>query len=196
MDYLLFQKINPVKDFFTFLTSLDINIFNGVNSLAGQWAYLDVAGIFFAKYLGYIIIGAGLLLFCLPALPAGQAGGRQGKKFKVILSAFLAAITARFGIVELIRWLWERPRPFVENHVNLLLDKASEPSFPSGHAAFYFAIATVIYFYNKKLGIIFFTASVLMGLSRIFGGVHWPSDILAGALVGIFSGWLVARIFK
>ena len=161
---------------------MDYFLFQKINSLAEKWAYLDATGIFFAEYLGYILAGLVFLLFL--------------KKQKVILQVFLAAAIARLGFVELIRWLWPRPRPFIENHVNLLLDKTNEFSFPSGHAAFFFAIAAVICFYNKKIGLLFFLADFLISLFRVFVGIHWPSDILAGALVGIFSGWLVVKIFK
>lgn len=143
---------------------------------------MDSAGIFFAKYFGYVI-AASVFLFFL-------------NKWRIIFRAFLAAILARFGAVELIRRLWERPRPFVENNVNLLLDYNQEPSFPSGHAAFFFALSTVVYFYNKKAGIGFFFASFLISVSRVFTGVHWPSDVLSGAVVGIFTGLILSFFFR
>ena len=161
---------------------MDYFLFQKINGLAGQWAYLDAAGIFFAKYLGYILAGAVILLFY--------------RKWKIILQAIFAAVLARLVIVEVIRWLWERPRPFVENNINLLLDHSDSSSFPSGHAAFFFALSFVAYKYNKKAGIVFFFTSFLISISRVFAGVHWPSDILAGALVGIFSGWIVVNLMK
>lgn len=161
---------------------MDVFLFQKINGLAGKWVCLDATGIFFAKYSGYILGGLILLLFF--------------KNWKVIFQAFFAAIIARFGIVEIIRWLWERPRPFVENNVNLLLEHSGSASFPSGHAAFFLALSTAVYFYNKKAGIGFFIASFLISLSRVFVGVHWPSDILAGALVGIFSGWIIPLSFR
>ena len=46
---------------------------------------------------------------------------------------------------------------------------------------------------NKKAGIFFFLASFLIGLARVFSGIHWPSDILVGALVGILSAYLLRK---
>ena len=164
---------------------MDLYLFQQINQFAGRWFWLDTLGIYFAEYFGYVLI-LSLLLFLAV---------RFRKYFKMIIETIISAILARFVIVELIRWIWQRPRPFVENHVNsLLIHNAA--AFPSGHAAFFFALSTVVYFYNKKFGILFFLASFLICLSRVFVGIHWPSDILAGAVVGILSGWLIHKIFK
>ena len=115
----------------------------------------------------------------------------------MVISAFAAAVFARFIIVEIIRYFLPKLRPFVENNVNLLISQdPKEPSFPSGHASFFFAIAAVVYFYNKKAGTLFFVSAFLISISRVLIGVHWPSDILAGAIVGIFSGWLIFKLAK
>lgn len=166
--------------------NLDFILFEKINQLALKWFWLDVLGIFFAKYLGYILIFC-LLFFLLKGF----------KKYRLMIArAFLAGILARLIIVNFIRWILPRYRPFVENNINLLLEPTSAASFPSGHSAFYFAIATVVYFYNKKIGVLFLLASFLISISRVFVGIHWPSDILAGAVIGIFSGWLGYKIFK
>ncbi|RLC39334.1 MAG: hypothetical protein DRH33_03145 [Candidatus Nealsonbacteria bacterium] len=96
----------------------------------------------------------------------------------------------------MIRFLWPRTRPFLENGINLLVEKINQPAFPSGHAAFFFALSLIVLFYNKKAGILFFIASILICLGRVIVGIHWPSDILAGAVVGLFSAWLVNKFFK
>jgi len=69
-------------------------------------------------------------------------------------------------------------------------------SFPSGHAIFFFALSTVIYSFNKKLGIFFLAFSTLMSIARIFVGVHWPSDILAGAILGTIIGVIIKWVYK
>ncbi|MCX6719619.1 MAG: phosphatase PAP2 family protein, partial [Candidatus Staskawiczbacteria bacterium] len=65
-----------------------------------------------------------------------------------------------------------------------------------GHASFYFALSTIVYYYNKKLGIFFYVCSIFIVLSRIFAGVHWPSDILAGAILGVLIGWALNKLFR
>ncbi len=164
---------------------MDLYLFQQINQFALKWFWLDVLGIFFARYLGYILIFC-LFLFLILKIR---------KYWSMFLQAFISAAFTRFVIVGLIRWIWPRPRPFIENNVNLLLTHNS-PAFPSGHAAFFFALSTVVYFYNKKFGVLFFLASFLICLARVFVGIHWPSDILAGMAVGIFSGWLIHKIAK
>lgn len=175
---------------------MDNYIFSFLNSFAGRWEALDAVAVFFAGYFEYVLI------FCFLLFLA-----KDFKKYwPMVIRAFGAAVLARFIISEIIRWLWERPRPFAENSVNLLIQHPATASFPSGHAAFYFAIATVIFLYYKKIypvtkrsfwcgvGLLFFLAAFLISFARVFGGIHWPSDILAGALVGILSGWLVVKL--
>lgn len=167
MDYLLFQKIN---------------------SLAGKSTCFDSLAIFCADYLGYILIFV-LLLFLLK---------NYKKYWPMVAVALAAAVLSRFVIAELIRFFWHRPRPFIvlADHINLLINQKPEPSFPSGHAAFFFGLAAAVYFYNKKLGTVFLVAGFLISISRVFVGAHWPSDVLAGAAVGIFCGWLIFKISK
>ncbi len=84
----------------------------------------------------------------------------------------------------------------VENFIPLISQSSKEASFPSGHATFYFALATIVYFYNKKVGIWFFIVSFFIAVARVFVGVHWPSDILAGALLGILMGYILNWLFR
>jgi len=165
---------------------MDFYFFQLINQFAGKNIYLDSLAIFFAEYFNYLVIFS-LFLFLFVNFK---------KYFKMVIKALFAAIFARFVIVEIIRYFFPKPRPFVHNHINLLLNKTNELSFPSGHAAFFFALATVVYFYNKRIGILFFISAFLISVSRVFAGVHWPSDILVGAISGIISGWLVNKIFK
>jgi len=165
---------------------MDFYLFNLVNQFAGKWICLDGFTIFFAEYFEYVLV-LSLLFFLAVAFR---------KYLKMIIQALISAVLARFVIVSFIRFILPRSRPFIENNINLLIDYPDKASFPSGHAAFYFALSTIVYLCNKKIGILFFIASFLICLARVFAGIHWPSDILAGIVVGIFSGWLIHKIFK
>ena len=117
----------------------------------------------------------------------------------MVAEAIISAILARLAFIEVIRWIFPKDRPFLgNNNINLLLKDMDHVhhSFPSGHAAFFFAISTVVYFYNKKAGILFLIGAFLICLARVFVGVHWPSDVTAGAFVGAFSAWLIFRGFS
>lgn len=165
---------------------LDLYFFNLINGLADKWHWLDVFGVFSAEYLGYILVII-IFLFLL----------KDRKRYwRMVVYGLGAGAFARLGLAEIIHWIFPRSRPFVNNNVHLLLNYPNIPSFPSGHASFFFALSTVVYFYNRTTGILFVLASLLICLGRVFVGVHWPSDVIAGAVIGIFSGWVTFKLLK
>ena len=108
-----------------------------------------------------------------------------------------SAVLARLGVAQIIKTLYDHPRPYwILENVQLLLAKEIEYSFPSGHTIFVFALAMGVYLYNKKVGRWFFYAAGLVGLARIFVGVHWPYDIIAGAVLGILTTIICHKIFQ
>lgn len=163
----------------------DYHIFHFINNLAFRWEWLDMLGIFSATRLEYLIWAILLIMVIL----------YFKKYWKPAILAVSAGIVSRFVFAEIIRFILPRLRPFWDITTKLLVDKDPASSFPSGHASFYFAFSTVVYFYNKKAGMLMYVLSSLVVLGRVFVGLHWPSDILAGALLGIFSGWLVNKLF-
>jgi len=118
----------------------------------------------------------------------------------VVGLALVSALLSRFVFTNIIRFFYERPRPFValpeiNPLVSVDLNKYYD-SFPSGHAAFFFAIAVVVYIYDKQLGVWFFAGTAIISIARVFAGVHWTTDIFGGAVVGIFSAWLVHKSWR
>ena len=95
----------------------------------------------------------------------------------------------------IIRALYHRVRPISVDAVHQLVTNDAW-AFPSGHAAFFFALATGVLLYNKKLGTLYYIFAALMGLARIFIGVHWPTDILFGAALGMLTALGVDLVLR
>lgn len=164
--------------------AVEERIFWSFYNLAGKSRLLDFLGIFFSEYFGYFLL-AGALFFVF-----SLANWKSRVYYLAFLS--LALILSRGILTELIRFFYYRPRPFLNLEISPLFDQANKGSFPSGHAAFYFALAASIFLINRRAGWYFLGGALLMGLARVFSGVHWPLDILGGAAVGILSAWVVS----
>lgn len=143
---------------------------------------------FFAKY------GIVLFLFSFTYLI-------WKKKINAFICSFMAMGLA--GLCDLIIFIiWRRPRPFV-THTGISLPSLSRldvdriSSFPSSHTYIVFAIATSVYLYgHKRLGAALFVLAILVALGRIGTGLHYPSDTIAGALLGILSGIVAYRFVQ
>lgn len=160
----------------------DTQLFYLFNNVAGESPFFDWVIVFLAKDLAYILV---LIFIALVFFSQYQ----KKEKLEILFVTVISSIIARFGITELIRFFYHRPRPFLDLSVNQLLT-SNEWSFPSGHAAFFFAMSTAIYLYNKKWGIGFFAAATLIAVSRVVAGVHYPSDIVGGAIIGVIVAYL------
>lgn len=157
---------------------MDYLLFTYLNNLAGKWICLDSIAIFFAQYFIYFLAAGAVLFFFLI---------KKKERIYYLILAGTSVILSRLIITELIRLIWYRPRPFVAHRVNQLIEHSASGSFPSGHITFLFALSAVIYFFSKKIGWLFFICSFLIGLSRVFIGVHYPLDVFGGIIIGILS---------
>ena len=91
---------------------------------------------------------------------------------------------------QVISHLWSRPRPYAAHSaVTVIADRSTDPSFPSDHAAAAFAIAYAIGAFSATVGALF-----LSGATIVAGGLHYPSDVVAGFLVGLLAAALVVTV--
>lgn len=166
---------------------MDLLILNFLNGLVGHYGFSENIVVFFATYFSYFLFFSFFIYLIF-----SKAISRVNKKTLALVSLFSAFIS-RFLIADAIRFFYHRPRPFLVHSVNQLIEKTSY-SFPSGHAMFIFAFAAAVYAYSRKWGITFFITGAITGVARIMAGVHYPSDILGGFLIGSLVGMGVSYI--
>lgn len=96
----------------------------------------------------------------------------------------------------ILKPLIARPRPFTADPSRILLIPApADYSFPSGHTAVSFAAASAVFSIGKKkLGLVFGIMAVLIAFSRLYLYVHYPTDVLAGMVIGILCGLAASKI--
>lgn len=165
--------------------NFELSIFNFLHDFAGASRLLDLVIIFLAKYLGYFLILAAIAFLL----------SNKSRFLTNSIFISLSIILSRGLIAEIIRFIFPRLRPFAALDFEPLVNHSSASSaFPSGHASFYFALAMALIVLNYRWKWWVLAGVCLMGLARVFAGVHWPLDILAGALVGIFSVFVVKYI--
>jgi len=158
-----------------------------IHQFAGRHMALDAIGIFFAEYLAYFLVAAFLVLAYY------QRGWRR--KVYVFCEGAIAIMLSRGLVTEIIRLFYHHERPFSFFNFTPLIPEAGW-SFPSGHMAWFFALALTVWFVNRTWGWWFFGLSFVMGIARIYVGVHWPFDILGGIVVGLASAWFVHWLLK
>lgn len=134
-----------------------------------------------------------------------------GPVFTIVMTVFLAlfgknnvktsAMEALFALVsshlfvQLLKKRYTRPRPYmVLANTNTFRQLLKDYSFPSGHATASFSIAMTFSIFFPSLAIVFISLAVLVGLSRIYMGLHYPSDVLMGSTIGITFSYLTHLI--
>lgn len=151
---------------------MDLQIFSLINNLAAKFPILDRVGVFFAQS-GIFLLIAGVFILVL-------------KKGKQALIYLILALALTLLADKILNFVFPTPRPFIiDESVNLLISPPSNPSFPSTHTAAATAFAAIIFYFSKILGVVAVIFAIFVGISRIFVGVHYPSDVLAGIILGL-----------
>ena len=172
------------------MTDLNRFLFRLVND-AWTTPALDPCLIFLGRINDY----GGVWLVLLGALAA--LGGKTGRWAAL---AGLAALVAGLASSEVLKSLVMQPRPFLSlPDVRLLVSPPSSYSFPSVNATYAFAASSGASLTARRLlgrlpvwGWGFLALAVAVSYSRVYVGVHYPGDVLGGAIIGTSIGWLVA----
>src|SRR3989338_1546099 len=163
---------------------VDLYLFNLINGYAKKSRILDFFAVCFAEYAGYALV---VILLLYAAITA---------HWQIFFISLLAGLAARFIINEVIYFFYKRKRPMEVLLINSLIKKPNHPSFPSGHASFFFGISLALLLFNAPSAVVFLAVSGFIGLARVFCGVPLSSDILAGIVVGFVPFLLILSLIK
>ena len=148
---------------------------------------MDAFFIFGAQYLYLFIIG--LAIFYFFAQPTSR---RRGILSFSLISMSLAYLTALIA-----RYFYFDPRPFVVSHIVPLITHVPDNGFPSDHMLLSSVLASILYFYcNRKLGVAAWMFATIVGISRVYVGIHHWVDILGSVLIAISTTYITFFIFK
>ncbi|HUX85939.1 MAG TPA: phosphatase PAP2 family protein [Chloroflexota bacterium] len=164
---------------------LNWQVAHALNSFAGRSVVADAIGVFFAQYLVFVLclIGASWWFLRIP---------RDEGKYAA-LAAVCAVIIGQVFNLAIAVFLYA-PRPFIDHSVILLIHSARDSSFPSDHTTAAFTLAVTAFRHGMPGRLALLGGACLIGISRIFVGVHYPLDVVGGAVLGTFWVFFVAAL--
>ena len=167
----------------------DWALFQLVNGLAGRWPFLDAAARFLVNdYVLTTAMSLGLVALWFE----GNDRGARERNQRTVLLAVLSLLAANI-LLKLCNTVYFRPRPFDAHEVNLLFYHPTDSSLPSNAATVGFALAVSVWLRNRRAGPWFAMTALLFPCARVFSGVHYPGDVLTGAILGGGVAYVVAR---
>lgn len=161
---------------------MDKLMMQSIRRYVGRSRLLDRTMMHIAKY-GPLWFFAALGLMAVP-------GGKTERL--AALLALLAATVTR-GINELVGRLYFRVRPFVKEGFTPLLQHRPSASFPSNHAACGFALAAAVWLLVPAVGAYLLLLAAVLAVSRVYVGLHYPSDVTIGAVLGSVIAILIEK---
>ncbi|MEE9284484.1 MAG: phosphatase PAP2 family protein [Dehalococcoidia bacterium] len=168
----------------------DHRVFEWINGLAGESRALDnVMKLLVSDFFLPVLIALAAFSLWFTGRTFHQRLANQWGFLYAAVGAGLSNL-----VVQIFNQSFYRPRPFVTlDDVTVLFYRPTDPSFPSNAAAFAFAMAAGVWLTNRRWGTIIGVGALLFVFARVYAGMHFPLDVVAGALLGILTTWFFAR---
>ncbi len=167
--------------------SIESSLMGYLFELHGDYPALDIFFIAVANYSTHFFVVVFLMV----------AASLFYYKFKLNKQVWLSSLLILPGVLlanYLLRVTVNRNRPFtLEEEFSSLLYHYYHNSFPSNHAAASFAVAGIVYLLSPRWGKLLFVLAALVSISRVYTGLHFPSDVLAGAMLSLAFLFLFCR---
>ncbi len=124
---------------------------------------------------------------------AGATADERTRNQRAVIFIALALLFSN-ALIKDLSYVYFRPRPFATETVKLLFYRPSVSSFPSIPIEVAFCFTAGAWYANRRVGQVLFVLGALYALSRVCAGVHYPSDVIAGALIGAGMVYIVIRL--
>ena len=170
---------------------MDWSIFHTLNGATRGHGTAQEAVRDFNSWAIFVLAGAAVALWLV-----ARPGGSLRPKLATASAAGSAVLALLLNIVLAKAWYHDRPFVTHPRQTVLLVHHGADNGFPSDHASVAFAIAFAVLVFYRVLGLVFLAGAVMIGLDRIFVGVHYPSDVATSALVGLVAALVVAVLLR
>lgn len=165
------------------MAHLDREVVLWLNSGAGNIAALDrLAEWLVSDYLVTVVLGLSLV-----AIWFGSAGNAARIERQIGVLTALGALAVANLVVITINSLYFRDRPFADLDVTLLFYRPTDSSMPSNSAAAFVGLAATVWAFDRRAGTMLLAVAGVHAFLRVYAGVHYPSDIAVGAMIGIVA---------
>jgi undecaprenyl-diphosphatase len=162
---------------------VDYRWFKFINSKVHQYPLLDNIMILLAEYIQYAFVLLILMLWLL-----------NKSNFRVIAFQAMVSFTLAYSINRLIEFFIYRERPFISHEIIQLVEHSANSSFPSDHATSALAIAVTLWLSSLRFKNVWAFLAIGIVFSRIWVGVHYPLDVIAGILNGTIIAYFTHYI--
>jgi membrane-associated phospholipid phosphatase len=171
--------------------SIDLSVFLFINDSVGRYGVLDTYMVLLTNQVVQFFLIA-ISVYVIVVAPLRALGVREMLRSMKIGVIYTVAIAVTGAVVHLLKHTIAAPRPFmVLRDISVLAPYQEGYSFPSMHTALTTAVATILWCYYPRIGKPFAIIAALVGFSRVYVGVHYPIDVVVGALIGIAMAGLV-----
>jgi undecaprenyl-diphosphatase len=167
---------------------MDLSLLRPLNRLFAHHDGLEDVLVAYANASEIVFLG---LLIAAFLLVRGDLAHRVATRRAVVAAGLSAGLG--LAVAQVMSRIVDRPRPFVAHPhaVHLFSPHAADPGFPSDHATAAFAIAVALLLRSRRWGALALAAATILAVTRVAMGIHYPTDVLAGAVVGALSALIL-----